>query len=118
MPRTINSWRCRMDLPTLTEDEWALLRPQLDHVIEQINRYRIASIGHDRYALIMSTVHEIEDAIRKLPELDLVALRAWFAEFDATAWDRQFERDVAEGRPDALAQEALRDAREGRCTDR
>ncbi len=65
----------------------------------------------------MSTIHEIEDAIRTLPDDDLVALRAWFAEFDAAAWDRQFERDVAEGRLDALADEALRDAREGRCTD-
>jgi hypothetical protein len=65
----------------------------------------------------MSTVDEIEDAIRKLPDQDLVALRAWFAEFDAGAWDRQFERDVAEGRLDALADEALRDLREGRCTD-
>lgn len=65
----------------------------------------------------MSTVDEIEDAIRKLNEDDLVALRAWFAEFDAEAWDRQLERDVAEGRLDALAEEALRDWREGRCTD-
>jgi hypothetical protein len=65
----------------------------------------------------MSTVHEIEDAIRKLPDEDLVALRAWFAEFDAEAWDRQFERDASEGRLDSLADEALRDLREGRCTD-
>jgi hypothetical protein len=65
----------------------------------------------------MSTVNEIEDAIRRLPDEDLVALRAWFAEFDAAAWDRQFERDVAEGRLDALAEEALRDSREGRCTE-
>jgi hypothetical protein len=65
----------------------------------------------------MSTVDEIEEAIRKLPDQDLAALRAWFAEFDAAAWDRHFERDVAEGRLDALADEALRDSREGRCTD-
>jgi hypothetical protein len=65
----------------------------------------------------MSTVQEIEDAIRKLPAEDLAELRAWFAEFDAAAWDRQFEQDVAEGRLDALADEALRDLREGRCTD-
>jgi hypothetical protein len=65
----------------------------------------------------MSTVDEIEDAIRNLPDQDLVALRAWFAEFDAAVWDRQFEQDVAEGRLDALADEALRDLREGRCTD-
>lgn len=65
----------------------------------------------------MSTVDEIEEAIRKLPDEDLATLRAWFAEFDAAAWDRQFEEDVAEGRLDALADEALRDGREGRCTD-
>ena len=71
----------------------------------------------NHYACVMSTVDEIEEAIRKLPEKDLVALRDWFAKFDAEAWDRQFERDAAEGRLDALADEALRDWREGRCTD-
>jgi hypothetical protein len=65
----------------------------------------------------MSTIQEIEDAIRLLPEDDLAKFRAWFAEFDASAWDRQFERDVAEGLLDALGDEALRDAREGRCTE-
>ena len=54
----------------------------------------------------MRTVHEIKDA-----------LRAWLAKFDAAIWDQQFERDVAEGRLDALTDEALRNAREGRCTD-
>lgn len=66
---------------------------------------------------MMSTAHEIEDAIRKLPENELVSLRAWFAKFDADVWDRQFERDVADGRLDALADEALSDLRQGRCTD-
>jgi hypothetical protein len=65
----------------------------------------------------MNTVAEIEDAIGKLPEKDLAKLRAWFAEFDAANWDRQFEQDVAEGRLDALADEALREWREGRCSD-
>jgi hypothetical protein len=65
----------------------------------------------------MSTIQEIEDAIRQLPDDELTALRAWFAQFDAAAWDRQLERDVAEGRLDALADEALRNAREGPCTD-
>ena len=59
----------------------------------------------------MSAIAEIEDAIRKLPDEELAVLRAWFAEFDAAAWDRQFERDAAAGRLDALADEALRDAR-------
>ncbi|MCE0521298.1 MAG: hypothetical protein LV480_00110 [Methylacidiphilales bacterium] len=65
----------------------------------------------------MGTVLEIESAISKLSREELSALRAWFKEFDAEAWDRQFEEDVKAGRLDALADEALRDLREGRCTD-
>ena len=65
----------------------------------------------------MSTITEIEKAIRKLPPKDLAALRKWFAEFDAEMWDRQFEDDVKEGRLDKLAQKALKDFKEGRCTD-
>jgi hypothetical protein len=38
-------------------------------------------------------------------------------EFDADAWDRQFEEDVSAGRLDALADEALLDLREGRITE-
>lgn len=65
----------------------------------------------------MSNVREIEDAVRRLPSADLAAFRAWFAEFDAEIWDRQLEADVAAGRLDALANEALSDLREGRCKD-
>lgn len=65
----------------------------------------------------MSTIHEIEQAIRNLQPQDLAALRQWFADFDAEAWDRQLEQDVASGRLDWLAEEALRDLNEGRCTD-
>ena len=65
----------------------------------------------------MNTVQEIVAAISKLSYAELAAFRAWFAEFDANAWDRRLEQDVAAGRLDALADEALRDLREGRCTD-
>ena len=65
----------------------------------------------------MSTVQEIEQAIRALPSQDLAALRHWFAAFDAEVWDRQLEEDVAAGRLNRFAQEALRDLDEGRCTD-
>jgi hypothetical protein len=67
--------------------------------------------------MAMSTVQEIESAVRQLSSQDLAAFRAWFAEFDARAWDRQFEEDVAAGRLDKLAQEAIEDLRAGRCTD-
>ncbi len=65
----------------------------------------------------MSTVQEIQTAVSKLSTEELSTFRAWFVEFDAEAWDRQFEKDVAEGRLDALAEEALSDLREGRCKD-
>ena len=65
----------------------------------------------------MSTVEEIKQAVLELSATDLAAFRAWFAVFDADVWDRQFEQDVAEGRLDALANEALQDLRAGRCTD-
>ena len=66
----------------------------------------------------MSKVEQIEDAVRGLSSEELVEFRRWFAEFDSVLWDRQIEQDVAAGRLDALAEEALSDLREGRCTDR
>ena len=65
----------------------------------------------------MSTVLEIENAVQKLSRGDLAAFRDWFLGFDAAAWDKQFEEDVAAGRLDALADAAIRDLREGRCTE-
>jgi hypothetical protein len=65
----------------------------------------------------MSTIEEIERAVRELSPAELARFRAWFAEFDASVWDRQLEADVAAGRLDVLAEEALHDLREGRCTD-
>jgi hypothetical protein len=65
----------------------------------------------------MSAVDEIEQAIRALGPADLAALRDWFAAFDAEVWDRQLEQDVAAGRLDRFAEEALRDLNEGRCTE-
>ena len=65
----------------------------------------------------MTVVSEIEVAVAKLSREDLSAFRDWFQEFDTEAWDKQFEADVAAGRLDALAEEALQDLREGRCTD-
>ncbi|MDZ7992896.1 MAG: hypothetical protein RM022_024035 [Nostoc sp. EfeVER01] len=65
----------------------------------------------------MSTLKEVELAISQLSPEDLAAFRAWFAEFDAAAWDKQIEKDVAAGRLDALAEKALKHLREGRCTD-
>ena len=65
----------------------------------------------------MTTVTEITGAVRRLPKKELARFRKWFTEYDAATWDRQFEQDVATGRLDALAREALRDLGRGRTTD-
>jgi hypothetical protein len=68
--------------------------------------------------LYMSTVEEIEAAIQQLSPDEMTAFRAWYAEFDAAAWDRQIAEDDAAGRLDWLMKEALDDLNSGRCTDR
>ena len=40
MPVTTYCWRCRMDVPMLTEPEWELVAPHLRDAIAQIKRYR------------------------------------------------------------------------------
>ena len=65
----------------------------------------------------MSTIQEIEAAVQKLPSRELAAFRAWFVAFDAAGWDRDLAGDIAAGRLDSLADEALRDLRDGRGKD-
>jgi len=65
----------------------------------------------------MTTVAEISGAVRRLPKRELARFRKWFVTYDAAAWDREFEADVAAGRLDRLGREALRDLRAGRCTE-
>jgi hypothetical protein len=62
------------------------------------------------------TLHDLENAVAGLRPDELAKFRAWFVEFDADAWDRQIEQDVAAGRLDAMAEEALEDYRAGRTT--
>jgi hypothetical protein len=59
------------------------------------------------------TLNELENAVANLPSDELAQFRAWFADYDAEAWDRQIEADAAAGRLDALADAALRAHRAG-----
>ncbi len=63
----------------------------------------------------MPTVKEIEAAISKLPKYDLVALREWFADFEARIWDEQFENDAKSGKLDKLAKKAVEDYQSKEC---
>ena len=55
----------------------------------------------------MTRNERIAREIEGLDRAELAALREWFLEYDAEAWDRQMEDDVRAGRLDALAESAL-----------
>lgn len=65
----------------------------------------------------MTTVQEIEKAVEHLPAPDLNKFRSWFENFDAKEWDKQFDEDAKSGKLDRLADQALDDLKNGRCTD-
>lgn len=54
----------------------------------------------------MSKIDELERQIQGLSAQELAAFRKWFAQFDAAAWDRQFEADVKAGKLDTLGERA------------
>jgi hypothetical protein len=62
-------------------------------------------------------VDEIKTAIAQLPDEALQELRAWYEQFDAEHWDAQIAADVAAGRLDALADEAIRAFHKGDTTE-
>jgi len=65
----------------------------------------------------VADIEEIKTVISKMSREKLSLFRSWFEEFDADAWDSQFEDDVIAGRLDDLADEALRDLEQRRCTE-
>ncbi len=65
----------------------------------------------------MSTLEEIEAAVRQLTPAKRAEFRAWFLSFDATDWDQQIENDMAAGKLDWLANEAISDSQAGRCSE-
>jgi len=64
----------------------------------------------------MSRMTELERQIQGLSAEELATFRRWFAAFDAEAWDQEFATDVAAGKLEGLAAQALRDHAAGRST--
>ena len=62
----------------------------------------------------MSTVAEIENALQKLPVDQAWKVADWLQEYLDTKWDKQIDADIAAGKLDKLADEALADHRAGR----
>lgn len=65
----------------------------------------------------MTNVQSIEREVEKLTPAELAAFRAWFLEHDWQVWDRQIEKDAAEGRLDRFAAEALAEFERGETKD-
>jgi hypothetical protein len=65
----------------------------------------------------MSTIEQIEAAILTLPSKDFERLRQWFFDLDYQRWDEQLEQDVADGKLDALAEEAIAEFNGGHCRE-
>jgi hypothetical protein len=55
--------------------------------------------------------------VEKLTPEELASFRDWFSEYDWQVWDRQLERDVAAGKLDRLAAEALAELDRGETTE-
>jgi superfamily II DNA or RNA helicase len=70
----------------------------------------------------METIQEIKTAVSSMSPKELAQFRAWFEEFDAEAWDNQFEQDVMSGKLDAIAEKAIDDFKQGKykklCTNK
>ncbi len=62
------------------------------------------------------TLQQLEKSISELPPEQLSKFREWFLAFDANKWDQQLEGDVAAGRLDQLADEAIREHQAGKST--
>jgi hypothetical protein len=61
----------------------------------------------------MLTLEQIEAAILTLPSNDLQRLRQWFFDLDYQRWDEQLEQDIANGKLEALGEEAIAEFKVG-----
>ena len=64
----------------------------------------------------MRKIEEIEQDIGKLSKSELKSFRQWFVEYDAEAWDAQFQVDVEAGNLDDIADEAIKEHRAGKTS--
>jgi len=65
----------------------------------------------------MTKVESLEREVEKLKPEELAAFRHWFVEHDWRVWDREIERDSAEGRLDRFGAEALEELERGETTE-
>jgi len=62
----------------------------------------------------MTKLEKIEQSVADLSDAELKRFAAWFVGYQWGRWDSQLEKDVAAGKLDRLADEALADLDAGR----
>ncbi len=65
----------------------------------------------------MSSLEQIEAAILTLPSDEFQRLRQWFFDLDYRRWDEQLEQDIADGKLEAFAEEAIAEFKAGPCRE-
>lgn len=63
----------------------------------------------------MPTLKRIESEIASLPDQELRQFSRWFAQFEAERWDQRLKADIASGKLEDLAAEALGQYDAGKC---
>ncbi|MBD2726944.1 hypothetical protein H6G96_11540 [Nostoc sp. FACHB-892] len=63
----------------------------------------------------MLTLEQIESAILQLSPNEYHKLIEWFTDLDYQRWDEQLEKDIADGKLKAFAQEAIAEFEAGNC---
>lgn len=66
----------------------------------------------------MLTLEQIESAILQLPPNEYQKLIEWFADLDYQRWDEQLEKNIADGKLEAFAKEAIAEFEAGNCRKR
>lgn len=61
----------------------------------------------------MSPLEQIEAAILALPSEEFQQLRQWLLDLDYQQWDNKLEKDIVDGKLDALAEEAITEFKAG-----
>jgi hypothetical protein len=65
----------------------------------------------------MLTLNQIEAAILTLPSDEFQRLRQWVLDVDYQRWDEQLEQEIADGKLEALAEEAIAEFKAGNCRE-
>ncbi len=65
----------------------------------------------------MSKIETLEKEIEALTPEEMMEFRTWFMEYDSEIWDRKIDDDIAVGKLDDLAEEALISHKQGKSNE-